>query len=1333
MRMPSILRILLLLLSQENLFVKGLDGWEILADSPRNLSKSAQQWEVLDGKTIDMRKDEEKQRWEIVDANSTKPPMLKVDWEVMDATQEQFSERYRIKNLCPAGLVPFLEDKRGIPRSCNDNSFEYACPMRDAKPWPAADRPKMCTLADLSTCPNSAQCMPSSVAGTTICCERSLSEVRSFSAIGTEPSKDEKEESCPPGWTPYNQEKIICSPSKASPCPGKSACLRAASTQTQHICCSPGSVTVPFFGDRCPVNRSRIELINGAPRRCSAYSPECSDGYTCQLSYLRKHMLCCSTTVRAQQPAQLQFTCPQIGQTPVVSQQGNNVFCSNAGQRDVCPINSLCVSAANSQGLLICCFSSPTNVQPICPNNGQPQPSLGGSFVACDITNPICNTGFTCVRASNDFQTTLCCAPGTNPSSPICPNQQTVQLTNGQPTFCNPSIISGCSTGFTCTQAANMAGTFICCSAAGISTCPANFSPSLDNLGNQIFCTPTNTAGCPGGSQCLQSPNNPAFFLCCRSTIAPRVCPNGQSALLGPNGNLVSCTGPGAPCSQPNYICTLSPVLAQYYCCGVSTQVAVCADGRETYQQISGSTYSCSPLQVPTGCPIGYDCAQSSVLGTYVCCRTIVTTISPLNQCPSGWNGYRNEVTGESRMCTGPFDMSCPTGYSCTPTTNSFLGGTSSFACCRLATTLRCITGQPLLMNNQPRLCSSQRLNQCPPSYTCQQSTVPSITICCTNIPFPLSRDSSLLCSDGSQPAFVGTSVQYCSDVGVQSTCPSSYLCQQNTSGRNLCCRVRRARIASSKRIEKSGTNDSQWVCGVGTIAQLNGGDPIKCGDDRDCKKRAVCPSGVSLAKMGRTCQNDGDCGENSQCQRSANIPRISLCCATKVPVVTRCTNRETQMIQGRPVSCIVDESLCDRGFECSTKTTTKRSICCQKTITNQTEICGENRAVFYVSPSTEKLLFCDDTGYICPLDFQCTRSPDLDRFVCCSPIPRCPESGQKAVLREGKQIRCLSDKDCPEAMCTPTNFGFIHESIRQLIIRKYGEDLWLQILSRAGFENGKENVVNHYYNDSDTYLLVDSVSAITKLSREQVWEMYGTFLIVYTMELGWDELVRSMSPNLKGFLDSLDSLHYFIDHVVYKANLRGPSFRCEQNVDGTITLHYFTGRPGLYPIVKGVLKEVARCVFNIEISLTITGRTQRSVQTASGGERIEEHVIFLIKTISNTRGEEVPQDAMIGPKVSAVEGEGEPLHMSLSDFSTLLPYHVIFDEDCKLVQVGKELYNHVPKDLLQPGTPIMRMFELTRPQIPFDFDNVCNFINAVFVLQVRTAPTDLRRQREAE
>ncbi|KAH7704076.1 Protein GCY-36, partial [Aphelenchoides avenae] len=303
--------------------------------------------------------------------------------------------------------------------------------------------------------------------------------------------------------------------------------------------------------------------------------------------------------------------------------------------------------------------------------------------------------------------------------------------------------------------------------------------------------------------------------------------------------------------------------------------------------------------------------------------------------------------------------------------------------------------------------------------------------------------------------------------------------------------------------------------------------------------------------------------------------------------------------------------------------------------------------------------------------------------------------------------------------------FGFIHDTIRVMVLRKYDEETWNKILDRAGFESGKENVVNHYYGDSSTYAIVDAISAIAKIPQEAIWEAYGEFIVGYLLEVGWDELLKTMSPTLLGFIENLDALHYFIDHVVYKTNLRGPNFRCERNPDGTITLHYFTGRSGLYPIVQGILRTVAKGLYGIDITISLTDRTQRHIQMASG-DKFEEHVTFLIKQVGGQKVDvlSVPMERPVTPTNEQIQ----QLCLNQQDFALACPYHFMIDKDDKLVQWGKELYNHVSNDLLVTGTPVSRLFDVLRPHIPLDFENVKNFINAVFVLQVRTAPTELRR-----
>ncbi|KHN85304.1 Soluble guanylate cyclase gcy-36 [Toxocara canis] len=199
------------------------------------------------------------------------------------------------------------------------------------------------------------------------------------------------------------------------------------------------------------------------------------------------------------------------------------------------------------------------------------------------------------------------------------------------------------------------------------------------------------------------------------------------------------------------------------------------------------------------------------------------------------------------------------------------------------------------------------------------------------------------------------------------------------------------------------------------------------------------------------------------------------------------------------------------------------------------------------------------------------------------------------------------------------------------------------------------------------------------------------------------------------GFLDNLDSLHFFVAQVVYKANLRGPSFRCEENPNGTLTLHYYSSRAALYPIVKGVLIEIAKRVFRMEISITVTGRTQNTIRT-KGGQGFEEHVVFLIKPTTNAGKRFIDHHS----SSTLGDQDGSILRVTPTDLPDLLPYHIIIDHDCRLVQAGAQLQKLISPTLLLPGTPIEEIFTLNRPHINLNFENICNFINGVFVLQLR-------------
>ncbi|KAE9555580.1 hypothetical protein FO519_001251 [Halicephalobus sp. NKZ332] len=296
--------------------------------------------------------------------------------------------------------------------------------------------------------------------------------------------------------------------------------------------------------------------------------------------------------------------------------------------------------------------------------------------------------------------------------------------------------------------------------------------------------------------------------------------------------------------------------------------------------------------------------------------------------------------------------------------------------------------------------------------------------------------------------------------------------------------------------------------------------------------------------------------------------------------------------------------------------------------------------------------------------------------------------------------------------------FGWVHESFRQLITRKYGKEIWLKILQQAKFEEGLEPEISRYYKDEDTLSIVNAFASVVGIPVEEVWEAYGGFLIQFTMETGWDQLLRAMAPDLEGFLDGLDALHYFIDHVVYRTKLKGPSFRCEPQGDGSLLLHYYSRRTGLYPIVKGVVREVARRIYDTEVMMRVQERKQEHLETF-----VMEHVIFAVSQVET--GGSSASRSISSRAVSAISIEvtsATEFHIDLVDFCLAFPHHVCFNQHLMVEHVGIFIKNMFP-GILKGQTELTDILELIHPEIPLTYESIKAYKNSLFIFKLRDLP----------
>ena len=152
--------------------------------------------------------------------------------------------------------------------------------------------------------------------------------------------------------------------------------------------------------------------------------------------------------------------------------------------------------------------------------------------------------------------------------------------------------------------------------------------------------------------------------------------------------------------------------------------------------------------------------------------------------------------------------------------------------------------------------------------------------------------------------------------------------------------------------------------------------------------------------------------------------------------------------------------------------------------------------------------------------------------------------------------------------------YGLVNIAIRDLILGQHGEEVWLEIVQRSGASHSTF-VGMERYPDSLTYDLVSAASEVLDAPVPALLEAFGEFWMSFTAQKGYGSALEFAGDGFREFVENLDDMHARIS--LSFPELEPPSFDVEELPDGRLELHYHTERPGLAPMVIGLLRGLAR------------------------------------------------------------------------------------------------------------------------------------------------------------
>jgi hypothetical protein len=148
--------------------------------------------------------------------------------------------------------------------------------------------------------------------------------------------------------------------------------------------------------------------------------------------------------------------------------------------------------------------------------------------------------------------------------------------------------------------------------------------------------------------------------------------------------------------------------------------------------------------------------------------------------------------------------------------------------------------------------------------------------------------------------------------------------------------------------------------------------------------------------------------------------------------------------------------------------------------------------------------------------------------------------------------------------------YGLLNAALKQFVAVKYGSETCQRVVDLVAPGTVNFNTMDPYP-DSVTYDIVNHTSELTGTPADELLGSFGEFWVPYTAEQGYSHLFEIGGDSLREFLLLLDNMHLRVGRSFPK--LQPPSFQFDTIDACTLRMHYRTRRPGLCPIIPGILR----------------------------------------------------------------------------------------------------------------------------------------------------------------